>query len=281
MSKRIVVHFLTTITCLALMLLALAGCSAEAEEPTVPANTETGSNATPTSATLTDSEKLKGLALGETAVWRDYEVTIKEIERGNAELTVHLEITSHNLPQTLSVENLMSFGTPALSSSFENEVIEVASGETATGTLIFNDQYNSQRLFWNDGATEGWWLLDLPPVRNEQESPDAVENEEATRDKPAENTPSANTAQSGEQKQAIAALEAEIPSLFANNTYYTYQTVDSAAAKVKPLEAGGYEYTNTVNILDGDGKQRAIEVLLICEPNGNCISMTLEGVKVF
>ena len=48
-----------------------------------------------------------------------------------------------------------------------------------------------------------------------------------------------------------------------------------------PQEGGGYEYVNDVSILDGSGNPATTNVRLICEPNGNCISMTIDGMLLF
>ena len=49
-----------------------------------------------------------------------------------------------------------------------------------------------------------------------------------------------------------------------------------------PQEGGGYEYVNDVSILGADGvTPTTANVRLICEPNGNCISMTVDGAFLF
>lgn len=253
------------------MTCALFGCASEPEVPSVPGDSDADA-ASISSYTLTDEKKLEALAVGEAAVWSDYEVKVASIERADGRLVAHVDVTSHSLPLTLEAGCLMSFGMPPVESSFDGAVIEVGAGETVSGTLAYDDQYESQRLFWNDGATEATWDLALPAVQTQQQGadqPGANESEEP-KDEASE-----------AQKQAIAALEAEIPSLFANNTLYTYQSVDSTTATVTPRDDGGYEYVNDVSILDGGGNPTTTNVRLICEPNGNCISMTVDGALLF
>ena len=53
-------------------------------------------------------------------------------------------------------------------------------------------------------------------------------------------------------------------------------------ATVTPQEGGGYEYVNDVSIIGADGvTPTTANVRLICEPNGNCISMTVDGAFLF
>lgn len=270
MNKKAI---LATATCAALLSLPLSGCSTETEEP---GNAPTVDS----SYTLTNTDKLKSLAIGETAVWRDYEVTLKSIDRAGGVLTAHIEVKAHTLDKRLSTECLLSFGMPPTGSSFDGNTITVPANESVSGTLTFEDHYESQRLFWNDGATEATWQLDLPstpssdPKASETKTGDAKAGDKAA-GKPAE--PKAGEA----QKQAMAALEAEMPSLFTNNTPYEFKGVDAATATVVPHEGGGYEYTNAASIVDGNGKPSTVNVRLICEANGNCISMTVDGALLF
>ena len=249
----------------------LLGCSSDAEIPVAPSDSGTDKTSGD-SYTLTDEDKLSELAVGETAVWEDYEVTVASIDRSGGQLVAHVQVKSHGRPLSLETECLLSFGMPPTSSSFADNVIEVAAGGTTEGTLSFDDQYGSERLFWNDGATEATWDLTLPSAQASlaQQGEGETETSENKDDEADE-----------AQKQAIAALEAEIPSLFANNTFYTYQSVDSTTATVTPQEGGGYEYVNDVSILDGSGNPATTNVRLICEPNGNCISMTIDGMLLF
>lgn len=261
-NKKII---LAAAACTALLMMALTGCSARADEP------QASGDVAPTPSanyTLTPEEKLKSLALGDTAVWRDYEVTVTSIDRADEKLTAHIEVKAHTQPKNLSTACLLSLGMPPTSSSFTNNTIEVPAGKTVAGTLVFDDRAVSQRLFWNDGATEATWLLD----KTEASSGKA---DEKPTTKPAQ--PVASEA----QKQAVTALEAEIPSLIANNTLYEYKSVDPATAVVAPRGGGGYDYTNTVSILDGNGNPNTVKVHLICEPNGNCISMEVDGTLLF
>ncbi|WP_080799114.1 hypothetical protein [Arabiibacter massiliensis] len=273
MNRRIA---LATAACAVFASCTLFGCGSEPEVPSVASDIDSDT-ALVGGYTVTDESKLQALAVGETAVWRDYEATVASIERADGRLVVNLQVKSHGLPQTLETGCLLSFGMPPAESSFDGGVIEVAADGTASGTLTFDDQYGSERLFWNDGATEATWDLTLPAVQAGQtgqqqgaEEPEAAKPEEPKKDEVSE-----------EQKTAIAALEAEIPSLFANNTLYTYQSVDPATATVTPQEGGGYEYVNDVSILDGAGSTTTANVRLICEPNGNCISMTVDGAFLF
>ena len=67
---------LATAACVVAATLTLSGCNSEVEEPNVPADGSSAAASSGYSYTLTDAEKLKALAVGETAVWRDYEVTV-------------------------------------------------------------------------------------------------------------------------------------------------------------------------------------------------------------
>lgn len=256
------------VTCVVLLSLPLSGCSTEAEEP----NNESAatSNYTPTSA-----DKLNALAIGETAVWRDYEVTLKSIERANNVLTARIEVKAHTLSKNLSTECLLSFGMPPSSSSFDGDTITIPANESVSGTLTFDDRYESQRLFWNDGAIEATWQLDLTPAQSDE----SKNNNAKTQSSSSAKTVDSKTDQS--QKQAIAALEAEMPSLFTNNTAYEFKSVDVTTATVTPHEGGGYEYTNTVSIIDKNGNPNTVNTRLICEANGNCISMTVNDTLLF
>ena len=265
MNKKAIV---AAVTCAALLSLPLSGCSNEAEEPSnVPAAT---SSYTPTSA-----DKLKALAIGETAVWRDYEVTLKSIERANNVLTAHIEVKAHTLSKNLSTECLLSFGMPPSSSSFDGDTITIPANESVSGTLTFDDRYESQCLFWNDGAIEATWQLDLTPAQSDESKNTSTKTDSNAPAKTVE--PKADQA----QKQAITALEAEMPSLFTNNTSYEFKGVDATTATVIPHEGGGYEYTNTVSVVDSNGNSSTVNTRLICEANGNCISMAVNGAMLF
>ncbi len=276
---------LATAACVVAATLTLSGCNSEVEEPNVPADGSSAAVSSSYNYTLTDAEKLKALAIGETAVWRDYEVTVTSVERADGKLTAHVTVRSHTLPQALGADCLLSFGMPPVDSSFEDGIIAVPAGEEASGTLTFDDRYGSERLFWNDGATEGTWDLTLPAVQPDQEGGNEgiqpAETDEPKTDEPKKQEPK-NDAAAEAQKQAVAALEAEMPSLFTNNTFYTFQSVDTSTATVTPQEGGGYEYVNDVSILGADGvTPTTANVRLICEPNGNCISMTVDGAFLF
>ncbi len=161
MNKKII----ATAAC-AVLALALTGCGSKAEEPNLP---NPNASASSSGYTVTDASKLKSLSVGESAVWRDYEVAVKSIDRANDQLNVQIEFKAHSSAQELSTECLLSFGMPPVSSTFANNTISVPAGETASGTLTFDDRYSSQRLFWNDGTTEATWLLDQTPVTAEPE----------------------------------------------------------------------------------------------------------------
>ncbi len=244
LNKKIV----ATAAC-AFLALALTGCGSKAEEPNLP---DPNASSSSSGYTITDAAKLKALSVGESAVWRDYEVTVKSIDRTNGQLNVQIDVKAHANAQQLSTECLLSFGMPPVSSTFDGGTISVAAGETASGTLTFDDRYSSQRLFWNDGATEATWLLDQTPAATEP-------------------TP---------QAKAVAAVEAALPALIADNTYYTYQSFDPATAVMTPVE-GGYQYANDVSILDGDGNATVTNVLLTCDADGNVTSMTVDGALIF
>ncbi len=275
-NKRIVC---AAAACAVALSLTLTGCDSQVEEPNVPTDSASGS-AGGYGYTLTDAEKLKALAVGETAVWRDYEVTVTSIDRADGKLTAHIDVRSHTLAQSLGTECLLSFGMPPVSSSFEGDVIDVPAGETVSGTLTFDDQYTSQRLFWNDGATEGTWDLTLPPVQPERQGAEGEGAEPSKTEAAKQEEPKKDEAAEA-QKQAVAALEAEMPSLFENNTFYAFQSVDTSTATVTPQEGGGYEYVNDVTVTGADGAPTTTNVRLICEANGNCISMTVDGAFLF
>ena len=202
LNKKII----ATAAC-AVLALALTGCGSKAEEPNLP---NPNASASSSGYTVTDASKLKSLSVGESAVWRDYEVAVKSIDRANDQLNVQIEVKAHSSAQELSTECLLSFGMPPVSSTFANNTISVPAGETASGTLTFDDRYSSQRLFWNDGATEATWLLDQTPVTAEPEPQPEAPAEPATPE-PAEDP----------QAKAVAAVEAALPGLIADNTYYT------------------------------------------------------------
>ena len=142
LNKKII----ATAAC-AVLALALTGCGSKAEEPNLP---NPNASASSSGYTVTDASKLKSLSVGESAVWRDYEVAVKSIDRANDQLNVQIEFKAHSSAQELSTECLLSFGMPPVSSTFANNTISVPAGETASGTLTFDDRYSSQRLFWND-----------------------------------------------------------------------------------------------------------------------------------
>lgn len=252
----------------AFLALALTGCGSKAEEPNLP---NPGASPSSSSYTVTDAAKLKALAVGESAVWRDYEVAVKSIDRANGQMNVQIDVKAHANAQELSTECLLSFGMPPVDSTFENGIISAPANETASGTLTFDDRYSSQRLFWNDGATEATWLLDQAPVASEPAAqPEA----------PAE--PEAPEPEAGEDAQAtaVAAMEAALPGLIADNTFYAYQSFDPAAASVTSVE-GGYQYENAVSILDGDGNAAITNVVLTCDADGNVTSMAVDGAPIF
>lgn len=262
MNKKII-----AIAACAVLALTLTGCGSKAEEPNLP-----NPSASPSSNgyTVTDAAKLKTLSVGESAVWRDYEVAVKSIDRANNQLNVQIDVKAHASAQELSTECLLSFGLPPVSSTFANNIISVPAGETASGTLTFDDRYSSQRLFWNDGATEATWLLDQAPASTEPAVQPETPAEPEKKSEPAEDP----------QAKAVAAIGAELPTLIADNTYYTYQSFDPATATVTPIE-GGYQYANSVAILDGEGKAATTNVLLVCNASGNVTSMTVDGALIF
>ena len=261
LNKKIV----ATAAC-AFLALALTGCGSKAEEPNLP---DPNASSSSSGYTVTDAAKLKALSVGESAVWRDYEVTVKSIDRVNGQLNVQIDVKAHANAQQLSTECLLSFGMPPVSSTFDGGTISVAAGETASGTLTFDDRYSSQRLFWNDGATEATWLLDQTPAATEP-TPQPETPAEPETPEPAEDP----------QAKATAAVEAALPALIADNTYYTYQSFDPATAAMTPVE-GGYQYANDVSILDGDGNATVTNVLLTCDADGNVTSMTVDGALIF
>ena len=82
MNKKII----ATAAC-AVLALALTGCGSKAEEPNLPNPNASASNS---GYTVTDASKLKSLSVGESAVWRDYEVAVKSIDRANDQLNVQI-----------------------------------------------------------------------------------------------------------------------------------------------------------------------------------------------
>ena len=74
---------LATAACVVAATLMLSGCNSEVEEPNVPADGSSAAASSSYSYTLTDAEKRKALAIGETAVWRDYVVTVASVERAD------------------------------------------------------------------------------------------------------------------------------------------------------------------------------------------------------
>lgn len=257
-----------------LALVFLTGCNSEAEVPVAPAGSaavndqEPENGASAGDLALTDADKLKGLSVGETAVWKDYEVTVGAIDRSNGQLQVQLSAAGHGIARTLGIDCLMSFGMPPISSTFSGGKIAVPAEGEVSGTLTFDDRYESQRLFWNDAATEATWLLDAPAV------PDAKDDKPASGD-------GGEKADGSDNPQAIAAIEAGLPDLFSNWTYYTYRGVDSSTADVAPLENGGCQYSNAVSILDGAGNPATTNIRTSWDANGTCTSFELDGVLLF
>ena len=253
----------------------LLGCSSDAEIPVAPSDSG-ADKASSDSYTLTDEDKLSALAVGETAVWKDYEVTVASIDRSGGQLVAHVQVKSHGRPLSLGTECLLSFGMPPTSSSFADNVIEVAAGETAEGTLLRRPirirapvlERRGRRRHLGPHAAE---RADLARAARRRRAGGG--RSRADRGQREQGRRSGRGSEAGHR-----ALEAEIPSLFANNTFYTYQSVDSTTATVTPQEGGGYEYVNDVSILDGSGNPATTNVRLICEPNGNCISMTIDGI---
>lgn len=268
----------------ALVTFTLAGCaSQDIEEPTVPfdptgdgqiAGAEQpadGEEQNPALGLPTDPEKLKNMALGETAVWKNYAVAVDSIDRTDGQLVAHITVTSRGTAMNLSTENLLSFGMPPVETSFTDNIIMVAPNETATGTLTFDDQYTSQRLFWNDGATEATWNLELEPVQPSGQPATNPEQQPEQKNEP-----------DNAQKQAVAAIEGQIPDLLANNTYYTFQSLDPATATVTPQDDGGWQYDNTISILDGGGNPATTTLRTWWDATGtDCRSMEIDGALLF
>ena len=192
------------------------------------------------------------------------------VDRADGKLTAHVTVRSHTLPQTLGTDCLLSFGMPPVGSSFDDDTITVPAGEEVSGTLTFDDQYGSERLFWNDGATEATWLLDQTAASTEPAPAPETPAEPEKEPEPAEDP----------QAKAVAALEGALPGLIADNTFYAYQSFDPATATVTPID-GGYEYSNAVSILDGNGAEAVTNVVLTCDADGNCTSMSVDGALVF
>ena len=93
--------------------------------------------------TVTDASKLKSLSVGESAVWRDYEVAVKSIDRATTSSTYRS--SQRTRARKSFPPKPLSFGMPPVSSTFANNTISVPAGETASGTLTFDDRYSSQR----------------------------------------------------------------------------------------------------------------------------------------
>lgn len=261
----------------AFMTFALAGCGGKAEEAVPPAdaaaaaeeaaaNNDTGATQDP-AFVPTDAEKLKSMAVGETAVWKNYEVTVDSVDRADGKLVANITVKSHNAALSLDTDRLLSFGMPPVESSFADGVIQVPAGEAVSGSLTFDDQYSSQRLFWNDGAIEATWLLDAAPAEEPKK-------EEPKKDEKKSDGDDA-------QAKAVKNIEKQLPDLFANNTYYSYQGVDSASAKVTAQD-GGYLYENSVSILDGNGEPATVTIRTTWDSTGkDCTSMELDGTVLF
>ena len=81
LNKKII----ATAAC-AVLALALTGCGSKAEEPNLP---NPNASASSSGYTVTDASKLKSLSVGESAVWRDYEVAVKS-RAGYSSLLCHL-----------------------------------------------------------------------------------------------------------------------------------------------------------------------------------------------
>ena len=135
--------------------LALTGCGSKAEEPNLP---NPNASASSSGYTVTDASKLKSLSVGESAVWRDYEVAVKSIDRANDQLNVQIEFKAHSSAQELSTECLLSFGMPPVSSTFANNTISVPAGETASGTLTFDDLSQTSCDYLSDSLEQNRFL---------------------------------------------------------------------------------------------------------------------------
>ena len=59
-----------------------------------------------------------------------------------------------------------------------------------------------------------------------------------------------------------------------------YPSAGCSTATVTPID-GGYEYSNAVSILDGNGAEAVTNVVLTCDADGNCTSMSVDGALVF
>ena len=88
LNKKII----ATAAC-AVLALALTGCGSKTEEPNLP---NPNASASSSGYTVTDASKLKSLSVGESAVWRDYEVAVKSIDRANDQLNVQIEVKAHS-----------------------------------------------------------------------------------------------------------------------------------------------------------------------------------------
>ena len=124
MNKKII----ATAAC-AVLALALTGCGSKAEEPNLP---NPNASASSSGYTVTDASKLKSLSVGESAVWRDYEVAVKSIDRANDQPNVQIEVKAHPSAQELSTDCLLSFRMPPVRSTFANHTLPVPAGATAS-----------------------------------------------------------------------------------------------------------------------------------------------------
>ena len=257
---------------LALLSFVMVGCDSKAETPVVPYGQASSANvASSDNYELTSADALASLAVGETAVWQDYEVTVSSIERADDQLVVDLVVKSHKGSLSLDEGCLLSFGMESVGSTFLGGVIEIPAGGEAVGSLTFDDQYHSQVLFWNDGAIEAKWFLDKPAASSEGLTSGQNSNS------------SSSVSASGWNQtrvQAVETIENSLPGLFSEWTYYVFQSVDTSTAEVESVDSGGYRYSNEVSILDGNGQPTMTHIETQWSATGECISFTLEGVEV-
>lgn len=263
MKKRIVT--LSLCACALAASMALAGCSSKAEEPVAPATQGTATQSEPAaagSAELTPADKLADMAVGETAVWNEYEATVTSIDRADGKLTVHVDVAGRGRARTIEMPCLLSFGMPSVESSFGTTISVPAEGK-ASGTFTFDDPYHSTRLLWNDGAIEATWMLD-------EQAPAPSTPTDEPKDEAAD-----------QQKADAATIESKIPELIANDTYYAFQSLDPATASVSPQEGGGYTYENDIAILDGNGYPITAHLSSTWDAGLMCTSLTIDGMIIF
>lgn len=247
--------------CVLALLFALtmiSGCKSEAETPVATDQPVEQTAQENSEWALTDEAKLKDLVIGETAVWDDYEIAVDSMVAGRGELVVSVTVKAHETSLSLSTDNMLLNGWECEESSF-GSVIQAGAGEAVSGTFSFADA-TATRLFWNDGAIEATWYLDEP----------TIEKSAATDQKDTE----------PDSLDLRSTAESKIKNLMDEHTYYTFVSVDPSATFTEQ-DDGTYLLDGPMNILDGNGNAISTPLRTWWDESGECVSMELEGVKLF